>query len=95
MHKFADIEHSDRQNVFVFLISRPEVSFINNEIQSNPLIWLEIQCLMAGIKEMFYLLILFNTLFTVIWCQTIQIARGNPLPPHRLCFLISSITKAG
>ena len=28
--------------------------------------------------------------FTVIWRQTIQIARGNPLPPHGLHFSINS-----
>ena len=45
-------------------------------------------------RKLFYLTM--HIIFTVIWRQTygkertIQIARGNPLPPHGLLFLISS-----
>ena len=46
-------------------------------------------------REMFYLTthsthFIYGYLASGIWLRTIQIARGNPLPPHGLLFPISS-----
>ena len=46
-------------------------------------------------KEMFYLTthsthFIYGYTVSDIWLRTIQIVRGNPLPPHRLLFSINS-----